>query len=520
VAFLATTANATNSGPTAEGRARQVSAAANDGGESNFPALLAHLLQGGFPAAAQQSDRGAPAAAQSTARQTVANAPADAMASMEAETSAQPMASTPDTQAPINPGLSQPGALTTGLKAHGASTTAQTPIAAPSASDSAAPAISTLLQSLFAPTAPVSNVPAPSQVATDPGAVSTATGAANPGLAAVLQSLKAEPGPAAGIQLPADTSSASNTAPVSNVTPPGAPPPAAAQAAAAATGLDHSLFAQVAQHTVHQATPSSVTEARALPLHFDLNDTSSNNPSGSGSNGQPGQQDTNTSNQSQSQTQAAANNPASNKANAEGAQFAPDQSAIAQNVGAPVSSTVPPSPNAANGTAAAPGIAQSSTLTPAATLQVGPANQAADQGFQPNIPALAVSIAAQSQSGAKEFNIRMDPPELGRVDVRLTVDSTGKAQAHLAADKPQTLDLLQSNSGTLARALKESGIQLGNNGLQFSLKGQDRQGDGSQQSSSRGRSLALTATASIAPAGESASLSGYMTSSTGVDIRV
>jgi flagellar hook-length control protein FliK len=525
VAFLAAVANATNGAPTAEGRTRQTSVAAGDGVNGNFMALLAHLLQGDFsPAVAQQSGDGAPATMQSTAGQAAADAPSDMMAFARAETNPQPTASTPDAPATIDPRLLQLGTPATGLKAHGPSAAAQTPIVATSASDSMAPAISTLLQSLYAPTVPDSNSQPSSPAATDPGAASTAISSTNPGVAGLLQSLNAKQGVAAGVQLPVDSSSTSNAAPTSNVASSGMPLPAVAQAAAtaaAATGLEHSLFAQAAQHTVHQATPSSVTEARALPLHFDLSDTISNNQPGSGSNTQSGQQDANTPDQSQSQTQAPANNPASNKANAaEGAQFAQDQNPVAQNIDAPASSTVLPSPNATNGMAAAPGIAQSSAVTPAATLQVGPANQAADQGFQPNIPALAVSIAAQSQSGAKEFDIRMDPPELGRVEVRLTVDSTGKAQAHLAADKPQTLELLQSNSGALVRALKDSGVQLSNNGLQFSLKGQDRQGDGSQQFPSRGRPLAVTATASTVSAGESASLSSYMTSSTGVDIRV
>ena len=84
--------------------------------------------------------------------------------------------------------------------------------------------------------------------------------------------------------------------------------------------------------------------------------------------------------------------------------------------------------------------------------------------------------------------------------MRLTVDAAGKAQAHLAVDKPQTLELLQKDSGNLARALKDSGVQLSNNGLQFSLKGQGRNGDGSRGSPSRGRSLSVTAVASTAPA--------------------
>ena len=64
----------------------------------------------------------------------------------------------------------------------------------------------------------------------------------------------------------------------------------------------------------------------------------------------------------------------------------------------------------------------------------------------PNADAIAVTIAARSQSGAKQFDIRLDPPELGRVEVRLSIDASGKTEAHLTADQPQTLDLLQKDA--------------------------------------------------------------------------
>jgi flagellar hook-length control protein FliK len=159
---------------------------------------------------------------------------------------------------------------------------------------------------------------------------------------------------------------------------------------------------------------------------------------------------------------------------------------------------------------------QPATQTSVATLQVGPASTSTNQSPVPDVHTLAVSIATQSQSGTKQFDIRLDPPELGRVDVRLTVDASGKAQAHLAVDKPQTLELLQRDSGTLARALKDSGVQLNNNGLQFSLKGQSRQGNGSPQS--RGRALAVSAVDTSAAAGTSSST--FSASISGVDIRV
>jgi flagellar hook-length control protein FliK len=123
----------------------------------------------------------------------------------------------------------------------------------------------------------------------------------------------------------------------------------------------------------------------------------------------------------------------------------------------------------------------------AATL---PAAQAAVPLAAPELNQLALSIASKSLEGAKQFDIRLDPAELGRVDVRLSVDGSGTAQAHLAAERPETLALLQNNAGTLSRALQDSGVQVASNGLQFSLKGQERQADGQQRAPSRSRSSA------------------------------
>jgi flagellar hook-length control protein FliK len=121
-----------------------------------------------------------------------------------------------------------------------------------------------------------------------------------------------------------------------------------------------------------------------------------------------------------------------------------------------------------------------------------------------NISALASAIAAKSAAGTKTFDIRMDPPELGRVDVHLSVDSDGKVQASLHAEHPQTLALLQRDSQNLERALKDAGLNLSHNSLNFSLKGEQRQGDGGGASMARSRSLsdAVVARAEAANASE------------------
>jgi flagellar hook-length control protein FliK len=120
------------------------------------------------------------------------------------------------------------------------------------------------------------------------------------------------------------------------------------------------------------------------------------------------------------------------------------------------------------------------------------------QTAQPDIAALAIQIAVKSDQGTRHFDIRLDPPELGRVDVKLSIDNSGQAQAHLTVDKPQTLDMMQRDSSDLARALRDSGVNLAQNGLNFSLKGQEKRG--SNATPFRGRSRALAATAAIGAA--------------------
>jgi flagellar hook-length control protein FliK len=115
------------------------------------------------------------------------------------------------------------------------------------------------------------------------------------------------------------------------------------------------------------------------------------------------------------------------------------------------------------------------------------------------VSALAVAIAARSQSGNKQFDIRLDPPELGRVEVRLSIDATGKAQASLSADQPRTLDLLKTDAPALTRALRDAGLNVSQNGLNFSLRGQDRQngGNGFTPRSGRSAQTSLIATSVI-----------------------
>ncbi len=88
------------------------------------------------------------------------------------------------------------------------------------------------------------------------------------------------------------------------------------------------------------------------------------------------------------------------------------------------------------------------------------------------IAGLAVEIAGRALAGKNHFEIRLDPPELGRIDVHLNVDRNGQVTSHLVIDRADTLNLLRQDSTGLERALQDAGLKTADNGLQFSLRDQ------------------------------------------------
>jgi len=83
---------------------------------------------------------------------------------------------------------------------------------------------------------------------------------------------------------------------------------------------------------------------------------------------------------------------------------------------------------------------------------------------------IAVEIVSRMREGMRRFDIRLDPPELGRIDVRLEVDRNGNVSTKLTVDRPETLDLMQRDARALERALQQSGLKTDAGGLEFSLR--------------------------------------------------
>jgi flagellar hook-length control protein FliK len=105
----------------------------------------------------------------------------------------------------------------------------------------------------------------------------------------------------------------------------------------------------------------------------------------------------------------------------------------------------------------------------AASAAAAPAHVAA---MPVPLAGLAVEIASQAHAGKQRFEIRLDPPELGRIDVRLDVDRDGNVTSRMTVERVETLDLLKRDAAQLERALQHAGLKTADNALEFSLRQQ------------------------------------------------
>lgn len=98
-----------------------------------------------------------------------------------------------------------------------------------------------------------------------------------------------------------------------------------------------------------------------------------------------------------------------------------------------------------------------------------------------SIPMLAATMMRRFDSGSRQFTMRLDPPELGKVDVKMTVGADKKVRAVVSADRPEALADLIRSARDLVGALREAGLDLDDNGLTFQMNdpsGGQHQGSG------------------------------------------
>ncbi|MCB1508258.1 MAG: flagellar hook-length control protein FliK [Hyphomicrobiaceae bacterium] len=112
-------------------------------------------------------------------------------------------------------------------------------------------------------------------------------------------------------------------------------------------------------------------------------------------------------------------------------------------------------------------------FTPAPTTQPGAAAAGGVTGspaVQLAAPLVAAEVVRQAQGGKTQFDIRLDPPELGRISVRLEIDPDGNTRTHLTVDRSETLDVLRQDQRALERALQQAGLKTEPGSVSLSLR--------------------------------------------------
>jgi flagellar hook-length control protein FliK len=159
--------------------------------------------------------------------------------------------------------------------------------------------------------------------------------------------------------------------------------------------------------------------------------------------------------------------------------------------------------------------------TVAATTQAAQSADTSNPLVSAPVPleSLAVEIASRAQGGRNRFEIRLDPPELGRIEVRLDIDRSGNVTSRLVVEKAETLDVLRRDAHQLERALQDAGLKTSDNSLQFSLRDQSFAGRQDQNGSERQH---VRIADPELPVAESAAVAYGLTlrGGSGVDIRV
>lgn len=136
---------------------------------------------------------------------------------------------------------------------------------------------------------------------------------------------------------------------------------------------------------------------------------------------------------------------------------------------------------------------------------------------------VSVQVSKAAVDGVDHINVQLNPPELGHVEVRMEVGPSGHFSAVFAADRPQTVNLLQSNAHELTRSLQDAGVRTDAGSLSFNLRGQNQQGNTGWSGAFNGGGHAATPSWSNTPDETPAPAAIYANSSVGtgrVDIRV
>ena len=84
---------------------------------------------------------------------------------------------------------------------------------------------------------------------------------------------------------------------------------------------------------------------------------------------------------------------------------------------------------------------------------------------------MGVAIARHAVAGQPEtITVRLDPKDMGRIEVRLAFDDAGTLRAVVSADTSAALEMLRRDAGDLGRALADAGVRADGQSLRFDTR--------------------------------------------------
>ena len=119
---------------------------------------------------------------------------------------------------------------------------------------------------------------------------------------------------------------------------------------------------------------------------------------------------------------------------------------------------------------ALPAAARADAAAPAAVVRADAAAVAGRMSFDA-LAQVSAQIIRRLETRTTRFDMELNPVELGRVDVRLDIDSEGRLAARLAFDNPAAAMELRGRVDDLRRELQQAGFQLADDAFSFTDRG-------------------------------------------------
>lgn len=94
---------------------------------------------------------------------------------------------------------------------------------------------------------------------------------------------------------------------------------------------------------------------------------------------------------------------------------------------------------------------------------------------------IKVNITQSAIKGIDKVEIKLNPADLGQLEIKMQIGKDGRLQAHIIASNVETLDLLQKDLSSLKDAFNNAGYQTDDGSFSFSYRGEEQNNNEREQ---------------------------------------